>query len=550
MRTRLISCAIALAALLVQVASVDAATNGFKMTVPANAQVDLSTALTLKLPPSVAAVDGRIYFDKGALEFVGVAPVGPGIALSPVDISGGTAFGAYGLHPKNGATTVRLVVAPLAAGNVHVHVVIDSTATVSGDRFNLAMSDISSSLRIANGAKTFAAQQSVGHMSPAHAPGAIKTLIGQRVLLPQDLGVEQAAWQDSLLNGGACASADAANDANGDGCIDIVDVQAISSSLGKPAATNPQVQMVAPSAQITSIGGSATTTTAKNGVAALAYTKTFTVNDAGDTADAHLGDGICGDAQGRCTLRAAIQESNWSHGPDFIGFNIPGTAPVTINVGGSLPSLNDKSGGVTIDAYTQPGARVNTAQYGSNAVPGVAIVGTGNSPKTDIFLIQGPSNTIRGFSLSSAYRPIFIDGPNAAGNLIIGNWVGFTATGALPSYKSTDQVYLDAGAAGNIIGTPDLADRNVLGYAEKAIFLYGPGTDNNVIQNNDLCMTPAGAAAACSTGVDHDFGPKGTHIGGFEANQKNVIGPTTLNGVEISHGWDPAHTDTSESGSA
>ena len=59
-------------------------------------------------------------------------------------------------------------------------------------------------------------------------------------------------------------------------------------------------------------------------------------------------------------------------------------------------------------------------------------------------------------------------------------------------------------------------------------------------------MTPSGAAANCSSGIDHDFGPKATQIGGFGTNQKNVIGPSLLNGVEISHGWDPAKQDTSD----
>jgi hypothetical protein len=58
-------------------------------------------------------------------------------------------------------------------------------------------------------------------------------------------------------------------------------------------------------------------------------------------------------------------------------------------------------------------------------------------------------------------------------------------------------------------------------------------------------MTPSGGMATCSTGVDHDFGPKNEQLGGFGANQNNVIGPTLLNGIEISHGWDPAKQDTS-----
>ena len=36
----------------------------------------------------------------------------------------------------------------------------------------------------------------------------------------------------------------------------------------------------------------------------------FTVNHNGDTNDANAGDGFCGDSNGNCTLRAAIEEAN------------------------------------------------------------------------------------------------------------------------------------------------------------------------------------------------------------------------------------------------
>ena len=104
-RTRLIACAVALAALTIQVGVVAAANSAFQLNMPSAASVDTSTAVVLKLPANVAAVDGRIFFDKSALTFVGVAPTGSGQAMAPVDIQGGAAFGAYALKPSNGSTT-------------------------------------------------------------------------------------------------------------------------------------------------------------------------------------------------------------------------------------------------------------------------------------------------------------------------------------------------------------------------------------------------------------------------------------------------------------
>ena len=55
-----------------------------------------------------------------------------------------------------------------------------------------------------------------------------------------------------------------------------------------------------------------------------------------------------------------------------------------------------------------------------------------------------------------------------------------------------------------------------------------------------MCIGPSGfTTASCATGIDHNFGPKNHLIGGTGPNEKNVIGPTTLQGIEFSHGWNP-----------
>ncbi len=56
---------------------------------------------------------------------------------------------------------------------------------------------------------------------------------------------------------------------------------------------------------------------AANPVAAL----TFNVNTTADTVDANTADGVCADAAGNCSLRAAIQEANFMAGTDTI--NLP-----------------------------------------------------------------------------------------------------------------------------------------------------------------------------------------------------------------------------------
>lgn len=73
---------------------------------------------------------------------------------------------------------------------------------------------------------------------------------------------------------------------------------------------------------------------------------TFTVNSLADTPDAALGNGACADANGVCTLRAAIQEANAFPGDDTINFSLTGT----INLTAALPVL---SSNITING---PGA--------------------------------------------------------------------------------------------------------------------------------------------------------------------------------------------------
>jgi hypothetical protein len=60
-----------------------------------------------------------------------------------------------------------------------------------------------------------------------------------------------------------------------------------------------------------------------------------------------VGNGTCADTNGKCSLRAAIQETNAQPSDDTIDFNIPKTDPGydgfttwTINLNSALPNLS------------------------------------------------------------------------------------------------------------------------------------------------------------------------------------------------------------------
>ncbi len=109
--------------------------------------------------------------------------------------------------------------------------------------------------------------------------------------------------------------------------------------------------------------------------AAGAEAATFTVNTTNDTSDADLGDGLCADINGKCSLRAAIMQANYTNvigtsntiivpagvykltrpGADdsaVIG-DLDITQPMTIKGAGSSLTLVDGNGAVTGDRVFQ-----------------------------------------------------------------------------------------------------------------------------------------------------------------------------------------------------
>jgi predicted outer membrane repeat protein len=83
-------------------------------------------------------------------------------------------------------------------------------------------------------------------------------------------------------------------------------------------------------------------------------TTLFTVNHNGDSIDANVGDNVCADADGRCTLRAAIQEANFNPYQDGVNFALPMPSTIDLTLG-ELP--------VTSNIYIAgPGARNLTVQ--------------------------------------------------------------------------------------------------------------------------------------------------------------------------------------------
>jgi CSLREA domain-containing protein len=511
-----------LGALSAPVAAAPPATGAVAVSIPRVTRPERPFVVKLRLPVGASALDGRLLVDPRAAELWGVAPVGGGTALRPERIAGGYAFGAYGLRAVNGRSVVRLVVSAHVAGRLQLRVAIDALADGPGRRLASPQLGLAS-IAVAGASRIVAAPAAASgwRVTPTRAAGATRELVADGRINREDLDAARLGWDLGRLRGSACGTP-LEGDANADGCIDIVDLQALLAAQGRRIAAVPGSTAPAPNA------------------AAVTGNFTFTVTSTADTVDATPGNGICADASGACTLRAAMREANQDAGNDIINFNLPGVAPVTIQIASQLPNISSRSGKLMIDGYSQPGSRRNTSTVGSNAVPGVEIRGNGVLAREVAMYIASMGNTIRGLLIDNVFRGILLDGIDAHDNRIIGNWIGFTRTGALLN-KGSYGILLNNGASNNLVGTPTLGGRNLVGNYNTAIDQYGAGTNGNVLQNNVLCLRPTGLlVATCNTAIDHNFGPKNDLVGGSGTNERNVIGPTSFQGIEYSHGWNPA----------
>ena len=148
------------------------------------------------------------------------------------------------------------------------------------------------------------------------------------------------------------------------------------------------------------------------------------VNSLDTTADANPGDGVCEDANGVCTLRAAIQESNTLNAapgevrigvdPDFAGGRINLTTTTstwmrttTLSSGGSITGDSGAIFEVTAPVEIDLEHRLTAAPVDTLDGPGAAL-----------FHLNGDSITVRGVTQSWTGETTFYVGPSASNILI------------------------------------------------------------------------------------------------------------------------------------
>jgi CSLREA domain-containing protein len=254
---------------------------------------------------------------------------------------------------------------------------------------------------------------------------------------------------------------------------------------------------------------------------------TFYVNSVADHADANLGVTACdtgyvverdgGGQEAECTLRAAIEQANYTPGADTVKFAIPGGGVKTIAPASDLPRIAEA---LTVDGYTQPGASPNTRAVGSDAVLKIELRGPGNGHG---LVVEASNSTVRGLVINRSGEGVRITGSGATGNRVEGNYLGTDPSGT-QKLGNGDYGVAIGGAPNNTIGGTTPGARNLISGNLGGVGIEGNGATGNKVTGNYIGTDRNGTAdlGNSSSGVLIDGAP-GNTVGGAVAGARNVI---------------------------
>ena len=209
-----------------------------------------------------------------------------------------------------------------------------------------------------------------------------------------------------------------------------------------------------------------------------AHAATLTVNNTVDP-----GDGDC-EPNGGCTLREAINEANHTTA-DTIRFDIPGSGVKTISPTSRLPIISEA---LTIDGYSQPGAKANTLKVGTNAVLKIELNGSDAGVAAEALRVRASDCVIKGLTVNrfdGNSISIGSFGYESQDNRVVGNFIGTDPGGTLDRGNDGRGVVLltGPGTSSNTVGGSRPATRNLISGNELGgVGLFG-ATDNAILGN-------------------------------------------------------------------
>jgi hypothetical protein len=189
------------------------------------------------------------------------------------------------------------------------------------------------------------------------------------------------------------------------------------------------------------------------------------------------------------SFRHAILRANANPGHDTISFTILGGGLHTIRLQSPLPAIADS---VTIDGYTQPGARPNTMAVGSDARLLIELDGSDAGDGANGLEIVGGNATVRGLIVNQFKgRGFFIYGNG--GNTIAGNYVGTDPSGMVELSNLGSATDIN-NSPSNRFGGGSPADRNVIAGTGFGLSITGTMSTDNIVQGNYFGTTAAGTS--------------------------------------------------------
>jgi hypothetical protein len=127
----------------------------------------------------------------------------------------------------------------------------------------------------------------------------------------------------------------------------------------------------------------------------------------------------------------------------------------------------------------------------------------------------GAANFVSG---NTAYG-VFISDQNTSGNLVQGNFIGTDITGTNAQGNGYDNVEIQLGATGNLIGGIGTGARNVIAFSGGAgVILYNAGTTNNSIRGNSIFSSGGLGIDLTDTANDLQNSPVITNAYGYAAS--------------------------------
>lgn len=243
---------------------------------------------------------------------------------------------------------------------------------------------------------------------------------------------------------------------------------------------------------------------------------------------------------------------------NFIGTDVTGTKPLGNTRGIWVSTEANTIGGIQTAARNVisgngltgtpfgSGIRINGTEATGNNVQGnfigtdVTGASTLGNARDGVFISNAPSNIIggavsgaRNVISGNSLRGVEIAGSGASGNLVQGNFIGTDVTGTADVGNFLEGILIHSGSRDNVIGGTASVARNVIsGNGSGVVFLSG--STGNVVQGNFIGTDVTGTAALGNTfdGVSINASSNST-VGGTTAGAGNVIAFNGEEGVQV-----------------